>query len=155
MYDALPSDVVALFEKTKPVKDIKIKKEDFDRDPEFVADYIKSKFINDVLLLMEKNGINENKLANKLKWSRQYVNKVLKEKTNFTLSSIAMIVCALNVDFDFELRQKQVVVKQPKIVFSPKKTKVFVTPFKKNSYKESSDYKNHLISYEEGRMAAR
>ncbi len=70
---------------------------DFDADPEFVADYMKSQFVEDVLEAMAAQGLNRNTLAKKLGKSRQYVGKVLNETSNFTFETVAEFACALGM----------------------------------------------------------
>ena len=68
-----------------------------DKDPEYVADFMKGMLIEDILKVMEENNISKVKLADKLGKSRQYVTRILNETANFTLKSIAEIACALEM----------------------------------------------------------
>lgn len=70
---------------------------DMDRNPEDVAAYMKLQIASDIYAAMEKQGIDQSELARRLGKSRQYVSRVLNERTNFTLDSLARIACALNM----------------------------------------------------------
>jgi len=70
---------------------------DLDADPEFVAGYLKARFVEDIYTVMEVQGLNRNQLAKKLGKSRQYVGRVLNENANFTLETLAEIACALEM----------------------------------------------------------
>jgi transcriptional regulator with XRE-family HTH domain len=89
-----------LLDSTPPVKGIleslKANKTDFDKDPEFVTDYLKGQIVEDILSAMKENNISKAVLAQKLGKSKQYIGRILNETTNFTLKTIAEITCALN-----------------------------------------------------------
>jgi DNA-binding phage protein len=68
-----------------------------DADPSFLAEFLKARFVEDVLRAMERAGLNKNTLATKLGKSRQYVGRILNEKANFTLETMADIACALGL----------------------------------------------------------
>ena len=68
----------------------------WDEDPEFIADLAKGQITEDILAVMEEDGINKSQLAEKLGKSRQYISRVLNETANFTIDSLAEIACALN-----------------------------------------------------------
>lgn len=67
-----------------------------DKDPEFVADYLKASIVEEILEAMEESGVTRSDLAEMLGKTRQYVSRVLNENTNFTLRSIAEFSCALD-----------------------------------------------------------
>lgn len=71
---------------------------DFDKDPDFIYEYLKGLFVADVYYAMDKQGINKKELAEKLGKSKQYVGRVLNETANFTLKSLAEIACALDMN---------------------------------------------------------
>ncbi len=71
--------------------------EELERDPVFVADFLKMQFVEDIFEAMHIKGINRNQLAQKLGKSRQYVGRILNENANFTLETLAEIACALDM----------------------------------------------------------
>jgi len=71
--------------------------ENLDSDPEFVAEFMKMQFVEDIFRAMHEQGINRNQLATKLGKSRQYVGRILNENANFTLETLAEIACALDM----------------------------------------------------------
>lgn len=68
-----------------------------DADPRFVAEFLKARFVEDILRAMERTGLNKNTLATRLGKSRQYVGRVLNERANFTIETMAEIACALGL----------------------------------------------------------
>ena len=76
---------------------------DLEFDPEYVADYWKSQFVEDIYKAMENSGINKKKLAEILKKSRQYVGRVLNENANFTIETMSMFSCALKLHFEINI----------------------------------------------------
>ncbi|MBI2422802.1 MAG: helix-turn-helix transcriptional regulator [Candidatus Hydrogenedentes bacterium] len=71
---------------------------DYELDPEFVAAYLKTQFVEDIYGAMADRGIrSKSELAEHLGKSRQYVGRVLNETANFTLESLAEIACALGM----------------------------------------------------------
>lgn len=65
-------------------------------DPSFVAEFSRAQFIEDVLRLMEEQGIGKSDLAKRIGKSRQYVSRILNETSpNFTIDTMAEIACAL------------------------------------------------------------
>lgn len=76
----------------------------FERDPEFVANFMIGKIIESIYKELEKQGISQSVFADKLGKSKQYVSKVLSEKVNFTIKSLARISCALDCDLEITLK---------------------------------------------------
>ena len=78
---------------------------DPDTDPEFVADFIKSMFVNEIYKVMELNNITQSDLAKKMNVKRQYVNKILNEDNdvNFTIQTMASISCALGKELQITM----------------------------------------------------
>jgi len=97
----LPENVAALLEKVRPTREVvaELKKaaKALDEDPEFMADCLKSQVVEDIYRAFEKEGLNNNRLAQRMGKSRQYVGKILNEepRANFTIDSLAAISCAL------------------------------------------------------------
>lgn len=67
-----------------------------DQDPEFLVSYWKSTFIEGVLGAMEEPRITKKELAKRLKWSPQYVGRILNETANFTIETMVKIALALD-----------------------------------------------------------
>ena len=80
---------------------------DWDKNPEFVADYLKGQITEDILTAMEEKGINKSQLAEKLGKSRQYVNRILNETANFTLDTLAKFACALDCKIEARIISKK------------------------------------------------
>ena len=55
---------------------------------------------------MEEKKISKLELAHKLGKSKQYISRILKEKTNLTIDSIAHIACALDSTFQIDICPK-------------------------------------------------
>ena len=100
-HTVVPADILEMFEGVPETAEIvarmKANEVDLDADPEFVAGYLKAQFVEDIYKAMEKQNLNRNQLAKKLGKSRQYVGKILNEKANFTLETLAEIACALDM----------------------------------------------------------
>lgn len=67
----------------------------------YVALGLKYEVGTQVLKILEEKGWSRSDLAKELKKSRQYVTKMLKADTNFTLDSIAALSIALKKEFHF------------------------------------------------------
>ena len=79
---------------------------DLDNDPKFVADYTKGKFIEEILSILQEKKISQTELAKKIGRSRQYISRVLNEKANFTIETLAQFACALDCDLSVSMLQK-------------------------------------------------
>jgi antitoxin component HigA of HigAB toxin-antitoxin module len=79
---------------------------DLKNDPEYVADFMKGMLIEDILDAMKEQGINKKELASRLGSKPQYVGRILNEKTNFTLETIASIACALGMQAQTRIYSK-------------------------------------------------
>lgn len=79
---------------------------DLDNDPVFVADYLKGVLVEDILKQMEEAGVSRNELAQRLGKSRQYVSRILNEKANFTIETMAQITCSLNCNLSIKITKK-------------------------------------------------
>lgn len=97
----ISSGLAELLKETPPARKVAARMErqkiDLDRDPEFVAGFLKAKVVNDICTAMQAKGITKNKLAALLGKSPQYVGRVLAEHANFTLETIAEFACALGM----------------------------------------------------------
>lgn len=79
---------------------------DLEADPEYVADYLKSKFVELILKGMEKKGLSKTDLAQELNKSPQYISKIINETANFTIESMAAISCALGMTLEINMYEK-------------------------------------------------
>ncbi len=72
---------------------------------EYVADVVKSQFVELILAGMEKKGLSKTDLAHKLKTSPQYISKIINETANFTIESMAAISCALGMKLEIKMQE--------------------------------------------------
>jgi transcriptional regulator with XRE-family HTH domain len=113
-------EIEALLASTEPVGEslnkLKAAPLDLDSDPGFVADFIKGQFVEDVLRVMEETGVNKSQLSGRLGKSRQYVGKLLNERTNFTVETMAEVACALGCRLAVRLagRNERIAILRPK-----------------------------------------
>lgn len=129
---------------TKLIKESEgMKPLDLDRNPEFVADFMKGMLIEDILKAMEENDISKTQLAERLGKSRQYVTRILNETANFTLKSIAEITCALDMQVQTRIYRQDEVLN-----ISSKLLKVEVKNFNNdNEYRNSVPYQEIPFSF--------
>lgn len=64
-------------------------------DPLFWAEDAKTDFTEEIVRLMEEQGVNKKELARRLGTSQSYITKVLNENVNFTIESMSKIAFAL------------------------------------------------------------
>lgn len=72
------------------------------------VDHIGSAFLRRILRRMKQLGINQTELAKRMKVSKPYVTKVLRQDVNFSFRTAAKLARALEMDFFPDLREKQV-----------------------------------------------
>ena len=70
------------------------------------VDRIGSAFLRRILLRMKRMGINQTELARRMKVSKPYITKVLRQDVNFSFRTAAKLAHALEMDFFPELREK-------------------------------------------------
>src|SRR5207249_859795 len=72
---------------------------ELERDPAFLADYLKDRFIEDILRMMERLEINQAELARRIGKSPQYLSKILNraKPSNFTIQTMTEMSCALGL----------------------------------------------------------
>ncbi|MEA2013418.1 MAG: helix-turn-helix transcriptional regulator [Verrucomicrobiota bacterium] len=92
-------------EALKEIKELNLP--NLDNNPEFMADVAKGQIVEDILVAMETENINKSDLAARLDKSRQYISRVLNEKANFTIKSLAEIACALNLKIEARIIGKE------------------------------------------------
>ena len=71
------------------------------------VDRIGSSFLRKILLRMKSLGINQSELAKRMKVSKPYITKVLRQDVNFSFRTAAKLAHALEMDFFPELREKE------------------------------------------------
>lgn len=76
---------------------------EFANDPEFIAEGLSIKVIEEMLKLMEERGLNQSWLAEKMGVSRAHVSRMLNAPPNMTLLTVAKIAVALGVTPDVSL----------------------------------------------------
>ena len=67
-------------------------------------DHIGSAFLRRILRRMKDLGMSQSELAKRMKVSRPYVTKVLRQDVNFSFRTAAKLASALKMDFFPELR---------------------------------------------------
>jgi transcriptional regulator with XRE-family HTH domain len=72
-------------------------------DPLFLAEYTKTRFLEDLLQAMDAQGISQTELAKRLGTSRQYINRILQEQENFTVETLAKLATAVGLTFSLTL----------------------------------------------------
>ena len=70
------------------------------------VDHICSAFLRQILLRMKELGISQTDLAKRMKVSRPYITKVLRQDVNFSFRTAAKLARALQMDFTPELRER-------------------------------------------------
>ena len=71
------------------------------------VDHICSAFLRQVLLRMKELGISQTDLAKRMKVSRPYITKVLRQDVNFSFRTATKLARALQLDFIPELHPSQ------------------------------------------------
>ena len=71
------------------------------------VDRIGSAFLRRILRRVKQLGVNQTELAKRMKVSKPYVTKVLRQDVNFSFRTAAKLARALEMDFFPELREKQ------------------------------------------------
>jgi plasmid maintenance system antidote protein VapI len=75
-------------------------------DPEFIAEGLSIKVIEDMLHCMQNRGLSQSWLADKMGVTRAHISKILNAPPNMTLLTIAKIAVALGVQPDVCLKPK-------------------------------------------------
>ena len=71
-------------------------------------DHIGSAFLRRILRRMRELGVNQTELAKRMKVSKPYITKVLRQDVNFSFRTAAKLAQALEMDFFPELRERPV-----------------------------------------------
>lgn len=72
-----------------------------------VVDRIGSAFPRKILRRMKELGVSQTELAARMKVSRPYITKVLRQDVNFSFRTAARLAAALKMDFFPELRPRE------------------------------------------------
>lgn len=72
-------------------------------DPEFIAEGLSMKVVEEMLECLEKRGLNQSWLAERMGVSRAHISRILNAPPNMTLLTIAKIAVALGVTLDVSL----------------------------------------------------
>jgi len=90
----------------------------------FQADYLKSRFVEQMLAAMEENGISKTELANRWGKSRQYISKLLNEDShvNFTIETMCAFAHLLNRRVDLQVVRPSEVTHVIRVVPAAKST---------------------------------
>ena len=70
-------------------------------------DRIGSAFLRRILKRMKELGVSQTELARRMKVSRPYITKVLRQEVNFSFRTAAKLANALKMDFMPELRPQE------------------------------------------------
>ena len=71
-------------------------------------DHIGSAFLRRILRRMRELGVNQSELAKRMKVSKPYITKVLRQDVNFSFRTAAKLAQALEMDFLPDLREKKI-----------------------------------------------
>ena len=70
------------------------------------VDHIGSAFLRRILRRMRELGVNQTELAKRMKVSKPYITKVLRQDVNFSFRTAAKLARALEMDFFPDLRER-------------------------------------------------
>ena len=76
-------------------------------------DHIGSAFLRRILRRMKQLGVNQTELAKRMKVSKPYITKVLRQDVSFTFRTAAKLARALEMDFFPDLRERRSIEKEP------------------------------------------
>ena len=77
--------------------------QEYANDPEFIAEGLSMKVIEEMLKYLEQKGLSQSCLAEKMGVSRAHISRILNAPPNMTLLTIAKIALALGVTPDVSL----------------------------------------------------
>ena len=127
-------------------------------------DHIASAFLRRILQRMKQLGVNQSELAKRMKVSKPYITKVLRQDVNFSFRTAAKLACALEMDFIPGLQERRPVKKTSSSKSieqseqsnnSPPLTsvnqKVYNTPHQMTARTDRSDFSRYSPAYAMGR----
>ncbi|MBN1446408.1 MAG: helix-turn-helix transcriptional regulator [Bacteroidetes bacterium] len=77
--------------------------EKFEEDAEYRTGLLRLKLYEDILRVMEEQGVTRAELAKRLSCSKAYVSKLFNDSTNMTLHTLVRIALALGCDMELSL----------------------------------------------------
>ncbi|MDP2719347.1 MAG: helix-turn-helix transcriptional regulator [Dehalococcoidia bacterium] len=80
--------------------------QEYANDPEFIAEGLSIKVVEEMLECLEKKGLNQSWLAQEMGVSRAHISRILNAPPNMTLLTIAKIAVALGLTLDVSLDAK-------------------------------------------------
>ena len=75
-------------------------------------DHIGSAFLRRILRWMRELGVNHTELAKRMKVSKPYITKVLRQDVNFSFRTAAKLARALEMDFIPSLQERRSIEKE-------------------------------------------
>lgn len=108
---------------------------EFANDPEFIAEGLSIKVIEEMLKCLEQKGLSQSWLAEKMGVSRAHISRILNAPPNMTLLTIAKIAVALGTNPDVSLSTES---EKP---CSPEYLAMSVSEPSGNQYKDDSSQK--------------
>ncbi len=79
---------------------------ELEKDPEFIESYTRGRIVEDILWVLEKENISQVELAKRMGKSRKYISRVLNEKVNFSIETLAQFSSVLNCELSVSIRNK-------------------------------------------------
>lgn len=76
-------------------------------NPEYMLDLTTAKVVHQIRMIMGKNGVTVTELARRLGKSKQYVSRLLNEKTNLTIKSLIKVSIALNCELSVKIEENE------------------------------------------------
>ena len=70
-------------------------------------DHVSLAFLRRILRRMKQLGVNQTELAKRMKVSKPYITKVLRQDVNFSFRTAAKLARALEMDFIPSLQERQ------------------------------------------------
>jgi plasmid maintenance system antidote protein VapI len=80
--------------------------QEYANDPEFIAEGLSIKIVEEMLECLKNKGLNHSWLAQQMGVSRAHISKILNAPSNMTLLTIAKIAVALGVTIDICLNHE-------------------------------------------------
>ncbi|MCX7048039.1 MAG: helix-turn-helix transcriptional regulator [Candidatus Sumerlaeota bacterium] len=119
----LPSDTLAWLQSMPTVEknmaDIDFDMTQLESDPEFVAGWVATLFIENVSRVLMQKGMTKKDLADRIGMKKQQMQAILNQKApqNLTIKTIARIACALGLGITIQVQERS---NAPAIVAMPK-----------------------------------
>lgn len=82
-------------------------RDEYDNDPETLAEYWKLQVMEDALALMERTGMQRRDLADRLGVSNAYISKLFEGTTNVTIETMAKMANAVDGELSIRILPKK------------------------------------------------